>query len=207
MYVRIYAYTNVRTNLRLYECTYGSTLIRMYVGIYAYTNVRTNLRLYERTYESMLIRMYVRIYAYTNVRTNLRSYECTYESTLIRMYVRIYAYMNVRICPKFASRGLFGPGPGPAVFFRTRTRTRTRSLHPEACIPKFASLSLHPEACIPKFASRFYCVCFLRGSADRLVFVLGGVQTDFVPQTLRLRAQALWGQTRHIMITDGVVMA
>jgi hypothetical protein len=33
------------------------------------------------------------------------------------------------------------------------------------------------------------------------------IQTDFVPQTLRLRAQALWGQTRHIMITDGVVMA
>ena len=84
----------------LYECTYESTLIRMYVWIYAYTNVRTNLRLYECTYESTLIRMYVRIYAYTNVRTNLRLYECTYESTLIRMYVRVYALYNLLTTPR-----------------------------------------------------------------------------------------------------------
>ena len=71
--------SNVRTNLRLYECTHESTLIRMYVRIYAYTNVLTNLRLYECTYESMLIRMYVRIYAYTNVSTNLRLYVCMHE--------------------------------------------------------------------------------------------------------------------------------
>ena len=68
---------------------YKSTLIRMHIRIYAkpYTNLCSNLRLYECTYESTLIRMYVQIYAYTNVRTNLRFYECTYESTHIRMYV------------------------------------------------------------------------------------------------------------------------
>ena len=63
MYVQSYAYTNVRTYLHLYECTYEYTLIQMwaYVRIYAYTSVRTNLRLYEC------------------VHTNLRLYECTYE--------------------------------------------------------------------------------------------------------------------------------
>ena len=122
--LRIYAYTNLRS----YECTYESTLIRMYVRIYAYTNVRTNLRLYECTYEStltrvlvriyaysILIQMYVRIYAYTSALTNLRLYKCTYESTLIRMYVRIYAYtltindwqltiplLEARLLPKYA---------------------------------------------------------------------------------------------------------
>ena len=90
MYIRTFVHSNLHLYECTYdECTYESTLIRMYVRIYAYTNVRMNLCLYDCTYESMLTRMHVRIYAYTNVRTNLRLYECMYESTLIQIVPRL----------------------------------------------------------------------------------------------------------------------
>ena len=77
MYGRIYACTNVRTNLRLYECMDESTLIR----IYAYTNVRTNLRgkisrqseklKKQKTKTKQNLRMQGRMYGCTNVQSGV----------------------------------------------------------------------------------------------------------------------------------------
>jgi len=98
-------------------------------------NVRTNLRLYECTYESTLIRMYVRIYAYTNVRTNLRLYECTnLPEVCIPRFVwtrtrtcGLFQDQDQDQDPKFASRSLH-----PEVCI---PKFASRSLHPEVCVP------------------------------------------------------------------------
>ena len=97
--------TNVRTNLRLHECTYESTLIRMYVRIFAYTNVHTNLRVYECTYVAQQSSVggdcleaqpgpAGRRFQQTAIQ--LRTYTYSYIRTFVHLHIRTIVHSSIQ---------------------------------------------------------------------------------------------------------------